>query len=223
MDFFLEEISVNMEAKFKKYWTDIQGLMGIATIHEPRFKHHMLLHCFEVLHGSNGICCKNEVAKVNGSLSDLMLEYHLEEDEGPSSTQAVTPSVGTSGILSSFSARVTSTNPSAMSFRSELDHYFEDEMVDVHTKGFDIFDWWKVAGTCYPTLRMIARDIFAIPITTVASAFAFSTNSRVLSEHRSQLTSQKLDALMCSQDWIRNKYKGIFLLQFNIYLSFTPS
>ena len=118
--------------------------MGIATIHEPRFKHHMLLHCFEVLHGSNGICCKNEVAKVNGSLSDLMLEYHLEEDEGPSNTQTVTPSYGSSRFFSSFSACFASTNPSAMMFRSELDCYLEDEMVDVHIKGFDILDWWKV-------------------------------------------------------------------------------
>ena len=73
MDFFLEEISVNMEAKFKKYWTDIQGLMGIATILNPRFKHHMLLHYFEVLLGSSGTCCEHEVAKLKSSLSDLML------------------------------------------------------------------------------------------------------------------------------------------------------
>lgn len=70
-----------------------------------------------------------------------------------------------------------------------------------------MLDWWKVAGTRYPTLRMIARDIYAIPITTVASESAFSTGGRVLSEHHSRLTSKMLEALMCSQDWIRNKYK----------------
>jgi hypothetical protein len=42
-----------------------------------------------------------------------------------------------------------------------------------------------VAGTHYPTLRKVARDIFAIPVTTVASELAFSTSGRVLSEHRS--------------------------------------
>jgi hypothetical protein len=59
-------------------------------------------------------------------------------------------------------------------------------------------------------LRKIARDIFAIPVTTVASESAFSTGGRVLSEHRSRLTSKMLEALMCSQDWLRNKYKGMF-------------
>ena len=116
--------------------------------------------------------------------------------------------------MSSFSARLASTKPSAFRNKSELDRYLEDEMVDIHTTGFNILDWWKVAGTRYPTLRRIARDIFAIPITTVASESAFSTSGRVLSEHRSRLTSQMLEALMCSQNWIKNKYKAISLMQF---------
>jgi len=66
------------------------------------------------------------------------------------------------------SVHVADTKPTSMSFRSELDCYLEDEMVDIHTKGFDILDWWKVVGTHYPTLRKIARDTYAIPITTVA-------------------------------------------------------
>ena len=49
---------------------------------------------------------------------------------------------------------------------------------------------------------------------TVASESAFSTSGRVLSEHRSRLTTKMLEALMCSQDWLRNKYKGIFNMCF---------
>lgn len=210
----IEAMSVNMEAKFKKYWTDIQGLMGIATMLDPRFKQIMLLQCFEVLLGTPGMHCEYEVEKVKNSLADLMLQYNLEEDEGRcgSSAKSAAPSVGNSGFLSSFSARLASTKPASFRNKSELDRYLDDEMVDIHTTGFDILDWWKVAGTRYPTLRRIARDIFAIPITTVASESAFSTSGRVLSEHRSRLTSQMLEALMCSQDWIRNKYKGISLM-----------
>jgi len=96
-----------------------------------------------------------------------------------------------------------------MRFRSELDRYLDEEMVNMHTKNFIVLDWWKVTGTRFPTLRRIARDIYAIPVTTVASESAFSTSGRVLSEHHSRLTSKMLEALMCSQDWLRNKYKGI--------------
>jgi hypothetical protein len=95
-----------------------------------------------------------------------------------------------------------------MKFKSELDRYLEEELVSVHTDNFKILDWWKVAGTRYPTLRKVARDIFAIPVSTVASESAFSTSGRVISEHRSRLTPEIVEALMCSQDWLRNKYQG---------------
>lgn len=75
-----------------------------------------------------------------------------------------------------------------------------------------MLDWWKVAGVRYPTLRKIAKDIYAIPITTVASESAFSTSGRVLSEHRSRLITKMVEALMCSQDWLQNKYKCISIL-----------
>jgi hypothetical protein len=69
-------------------------------------------------------------------------------------------------------------------------------------KNFNISDWWKVVGARYPTLRRIVRNIFAILVTTIASESAFSTSGRVLSEHRSRLTSHMLEALICSQNWI---------------------
>lgn len=104
-------------------------------------------------------------------------------------------------------------------FRTKLDRYLDDELVPYDTENFKILDWWKVAGTRYPILRKIARDIFAIPISTVASESAFSTSGRVLSEHRSRLTPEILEALMCSQDWMRHKYLGIIALH-NSYLFF---
>jgi hypothetical protein len=206
----IEAMSVNMVAKFDKYWSDIQGLMGIATVLDPRFKNLMLLMSFEWLLGTSGKVCDDKVVEVKDLLSQLMFEYHLEDDEEENGCETVSAAaLGNTDFLSSFSARVANKRTAAMRSKSELDHYLEDDLVPLTTKNFNILDWWKVAGTRYPTLRRIARDIFAIPITTVASESAFSTSGRVLSEHRSRLTSQMLEALMCSQNWIRNKYKGI--------------
>ena len=84
----------------------------------------------------------------------------------------------------------------------------EDPLPHDENEYFAVLGWWKVAGTRFPTLRFIARDILAIPITTVASESAFSTNGRVLSEHHSRLTPQMLEALMCSQSWFRHNLKG---------------
>lgn len=91
-------------------------------------------------------------------------------------------------------------------FRTELDRYLDDDYVPIESDNFKILDWWNVAGMRYPTLRKIARDIFAIPVSTVASESAFSTSGWVLSEHRSRLTPEIMEALMCSQDWMRRKY-----------------
>ena len=135
--------------------------------------------------------------EVKNLLDDLICEYHVEDEGSPTSA-----SLDGNGddFLSSISARVAIRRPTSMGFRSELDRYLDEEMVNMHTKNFSVLDWWKVAGTRFPTLRRIARDIYAIPVTTVASESAFSTSGRVLSEHRSRLTSKMLEALMCSQD-----------------------
>jgi hypothetical protein len=209
----VEAMSANMIAKFDKYWSDIQGLMGIATILDPRFKTTVLLICYEDLLGEAGSACEERVVEVKNLLAELMCEYHVVEDvEG---TDSATPSLGSNDdFLFDISARIASRRPVSMGFKSELDRYLDEEMVNMHTKNFNVLDWWKVAGTRYPTLRRIARDIYAIPVSTVASESDFSTSGRVLSEHRSRLTTKMLEALMCSQDWLRNKYKGIFNMCF---------
>ena len=66
-------------------------------------------------------------------------------------------------------------------------------------KNFDILDFWK-KDFKYQILRMIARDLLAISISTVASGSAFSMGGRVLSPHRSRLHVKTVEALMCLQN-----------------------
>lgn len=172
----------------------------------------VLLFYFEDLLGTTGKECEDKVIEVKNLLAELMREYHVDENVEDNQSSAGPSLANSDDFLSSLSARVASRRPSAMGFKTELDRYLDDDLEDLNTKNFKVLDWWKVAGTRYPTLRRIARDIFAIPVTTVASESAFSTSGRVLSEHRSRLTSKMLEALMCSQDWLRNKYRGIYML-----------
>jgi hypothetical protein len=213
----IEEMTTRMIENFDKYWKAIQGPMAIATVLDPRFKIDYLYGFFETLLGQSSDLCGERVDEVKASLCDLMREYQLDGDEDNSESAA--PSLDSSGFLSTLSARVASRRPMGARFRTELDRYLDDELVPYDTENFKILDWWKVAGTRYPILRKIARDIFAIPISTVASESAFSTSGRVLSEHRSRLTPEILEALMCSQDWMRRKYLGIIALH-NSYLFF---
>ena len=77
--------------------------------------------------------------------------------------------------MSLFNERVAQKWPT-----SELDRYLEDELVPLSKDKFSVLDWWKVGGTRYPTLRLLARDIFTTPVSTVASESSFITSGRVL-------------------------------------------
>jgi len=91
--------------------------------------------------------------------------------------------------------------------KSELDTYLEEE--DKTTPDFDILMWWKVNRSRYLILSEIARDLLAVPVSTVASESAFSAGGRCLSPHRSRLYPSTVEALMCTQNWIWAQLKGI--------------
>ncbi|KAI8554997.1 hypothetical protein RHMOL_Rhmol05G0139600 [Rhododendron molle] len=88
--------------------------------------------------------------------------------------------------------------------KSELEYYLEEEELPrLEGEDFDILAWWKSNGLKYPTLQAIARDVLAVPVSTVASESAFSTSGRVASSSRNRLHPKTLEALMCTQSWLK--------------------
>ncbi|KAK2369707.1 zinc finger BED domain-containing protein DAYSLEEPER [Trifolium repens] len=68
--------------------------------------------------------------------------------------------------------------------KTEIESYFQEDRVRYNPSvELDIVGWWKANSTRYPILESIAREVLAIPATTVASEFAFSTGGRVVSDH----------------------------------------
>ena len=74
---------------------------------------------------------------------------------------------------------------------------FLGESLELDIEGFDILLWWKNNAVKYPVLSMIARDILAIPVSSVASESAFSTGGRILDPFRSSLSPSMVEALIC--------------------------
>ena len=108
------------------------------------------------------------------------------------------------------------------SFRNELDHYLEEDVLPDNSQ-FDILLWWKLNGVKYPVLQTIARDILAIPVSTVASESAFSSSGRLVSPHRNRLHPTMIEALMCAKSWLWSevkKHDGKFI-SLIIYFLFT--
>jgi hypothetical protein len=91
--------------------------------------------------------------------------------------------------------------------KSELDKYLNEVLEDVNKHDFDILMWWKGNSIRMPTLSLMARDVLAIPVSTVASESAFSTGGRVLDPYISSLTPRVVEGLLCTQDWLKNPFK----------------
>jgi hypothetical protein len=69
----------------------------------------------------------------------------------------------------------------------------------------DILQYWKMHSGTYPTFARMARDILAVPASTVASELTFSSAERIVSDYRSRLKSETIEALICFQDWLRSE------------------
>ncbi|KAL4570763.1 hypothetical protein LXL04_026425 [Taraxacum kok-saghyz] len=88
--------------------------------------------------------------------------------------------------------------------RRKLDWYLSEQCESLDNK-FDLLGWWKKNQAKFPVLASVARDILAIPASTVASESSFSTGGRILDAFRSSLTPTTVEALICSQNCLRSK------------------
>ncbi|CAN1315970.1 Putative AC9 transposase [Linum perenne] len=50
----------------------------------------------------------------------------------------------------------------------------------------------------------MAKDMFGIPISTIASESAFSLGGQIMDEFRTSLHPTMLEALVCASDWLRD-------------------
>ena len=64
-----------------------------------------------------------------------------------------------------------------------------------------IIKWWQEHKKSFPILARIAKDILAVPASSVASESAFSAGRRVLDEKRSRLTPESIQICVCKKDW----------------------
>jgi hAT family C-terminal dimerisation region len=75
----------------------------------------------------------------------------------------------------------------------------------------DIMTWWKRNARGYPTLAMMARDVFAVRVSIFPSESFFSSANRILSDEHSKLGAHIFERLVCLKDWIdaeeRNQYR----------------
>ena len=138
-------------------------------------------------------------------IQEVQKEYQSRALTSHESSQASNEVVGIvdGDRLSSFDQFVASSRAN-VDTRSELDVYLEESLLP-RTPSFDSLSWWKINELKFSTLQKMARDLLAIPVSTVTSKLAFSTSGRLISPHRSRLHPTTLEALMCARTWLWNE------------------
>ncbi|PPD86844.1 hypothetical protein GOBAR_DD16241 [Gossypium barbadense] len=149
---FLTPMIKQMQEKFNKYWAEYSLILSCAAILHPRYKLNYVQYCFTTIYG---VHASDFVETILSNLRLLFDEY-VKKFKSTSSSLAG-------------SSNVSDKNP--------IDSNLDEHNVNSADFGgdFDGSDDYKCKSSVrYNELSLLACDLLAIPISTVASESAFS-------------------------------------------------
>ena len=211
-DFLLSGMAVEMKIKYDKYWGNVEKfntLFYIATIVDPRYKMAYLKWSFNDIY--DPLLASELLSKVRmdmyrlyGWYCELYGPKEATYQEGQSSNAV---NCGPQEEKSAHKARTTAfkshlKEKDSIEAKNEFERYLAEPCIDADDS-FSVLEWWKVNSSRFPIFSMLARDVLAVPVSTVASESAFSTGGRVLDIYRSSLSPRMAEGLICAQNWLK--------------------
>ncbi|KAJ4752404.1 Zinc finger BED domain-containing protein DAYSLEEPER [Rhynchospora pubera] len=204
-DGFTRDMSLAMYEKFEKYWGEVNVLMAVASILDPRLKMVSVRFVYGVLYSRDEV--GSRIAEVMESLKSLYGMYAKDFMSSSESTAGV-PSSSSQPNNNNFWRYLESTwveEPLV----ADLDNYLKEPVFQHRSSSpFDVLQWWKTNAVRYPILSKLAKDVLCIPITTVSSESAFSAGGRILDDYRSSLKEEVVESLVLRWGLDKSKYKG---------------
>ena len=189
-DSMLSSMAVSMKKKYDKYWGNVENincLLFVAVVLDPRYKMDYLTYCFSIVYDSS---ISEKLAK---NVKDTMYQLHevYSRDKGESvanassgeaattsTTKAKTEVKGKGCLWSSFVRKMKEKNVNE--YKNDVDRYLTNPIEDPTWSNFDVLDWWKNNATNYKVISLVTRDILAIHVSTVASESVFSIGGHIL-------------------------------------------
>uniref|UniRef100_A0A803NAB0 Uncharacterized protein n=1 Tax=Chenopodium quinoa TaxID=63459 RepID=A0A803NAB0_CHEQI len=222
-DLNFQAMAIAMKKKFDKYWGDVNKMnkfIYVALLLDPHSKMVIVELTLTDMHGpEKGTKLANDVKEFAYSLFEEYRKMYATSnipDCGDNMSMDIDNSKGVGSDyvrkLKERAKRLKGTSGYAI---SELDRYLNDQLGPEEEEQ-DSLTWWGKNGQRYVILNRMARDILAIPLSTVASESAFSTGGRTLDPFRSSLTPKMVQALLCTQDWLRAKEVPIVDVEENL-------
>lgn len=80
-----------------------------------------------------------------------------------------------------------------LSVLEEMKLYFQERPIK---RREDPLRWWRINGSCFPHLEILARKYLVIPATSTPSERVFSVAGIVVDKRRSTFTAEMIDALV---------------------------
>ncbi|XP_065851820.1 zinc finger BED domain-containing protein DAYSLEEPER-like isoform X2 [Euphorbia lathyris] len=200
-DLKLQNVANKMKLKLDEYlggYEKMNKIVYIASILDPRSKLEVLEFAFGQIYGEEkGSVLFKDVKEAlfemfNEYKKMLQLQLKVVEKSNSASNEDI---VYKNFFMVSYKKR-------KLDKKSELESYLDEPTQD-DNDDFDILEWWKCNSGKFPVLACMARDILAIPKSTVRPDIAFNTGGGVIDEHRGEMEFEILQGLVCAQDWLR--------------------
>jgi hypothetical protein len=167
-----------MKKKFNKYWNKSYVLLCVPVVFDPRYKLKFIDFLFSESFGTKA---KQRFDRVEKLVCEIFQAYSSKGKESNvasmghlGSTDHEMPSMKTDPWVA-WDRQISHDLRSQMT--TELDRYLEENPVP-RSGEFAIMKWWMGNAAKYPTLACTARDLLAIPASSVASESAFSTSKK---------------------------------------------
>ncbi|XP_065856651.1 zinc finger BED domain-containing protein DAYSLEEPER-like [Euphorbia lathyris] len=201
-DLKLRNVANRMKLRLEEWfggYEKMNKIVYVAAILDPRSKLEVLQFAFEQIYGEE----KGSVLLKN--VKEAMFEMFDEYCKNSAQVTVVEQSneVFNEDHKNFFMLSYKKQRLETGDKKSELESYLNDPTEDVDTDDFDVLKWWKSNSDRFPILARMARDILAIPKSTVRPDLAFNTNEKMLDEYKGGLEYEILQALICAQNWLR--------------------
>lgn len=208
---FIAAMAKARKENFDKYWEMSNVALAVACMLDPRYKMKVVEFYYKQMSDNSGV---EEIAAFREVVQELYDSYAslynptigIGEPSSEASHLHMNVNIEPQKKkLSAFLNEISEVDQD----KSDLEKYCSASLVRwPEGEYFDILSWWKTHGSQYPILTMVARDVLAIPASTVASESAFSAAGRVVDKYRSRLDPEVVEALICTKDWIRASREG---------------
>lgn len=209
---FFSEFLPDMKAEFIKHFIPVHPIYLLGALLDPMMKlEHieMSLKCLyqnlDLNYGEKDLCShKDDLLKLANKIYSGY-EVAAEPKQAP-----IAPSSSASSTTSKrfpgcefWKQQVVMSHESKRSANSnELSVYLEQQY-DIDESEFDLLAWWKGNTKKFPLLSRMARDVLAVPVSTISLEKVFKQDEVQIWEKEDLLGDESVERTECLKDWIR--------------------